>query len=59
VVIEQAKGVLAERAHVNLDDAFHARNHSRRLRDVAETVIAGSIAVEELVARSSGAPQAK
>jgi len=64
VVIEQAKGVLAERAGVNLDDAFHmlrgyARNHSRRLRDVAETVIAGSIAVEDLVATSSGAPQAR
>jgi AmiR/NasT family two-component response regulator len=59
VVIEQAKGVLAERARVNMDDAFHmlrsyARNHSRRLREVAESVIAESLPVEELVRRSSG-----
>jgi GAF domain-containing protein len=53
VVIEQAKGVLAERAQVNLDDAFgmlrgYARNHNSRLRDVAEAVIAGSVLIEEL-----------
>jgi AmiR/NasT family two-component response regulator len=53
VVIEQAKGVLAERAQVNLDDAFgmlrgYARNHNSRLRDVAEAVIAGNIVIDEL-----------
>ena len=53
VVIEQAKGVLAERAQVNLDDAFgmlrgYARNHNSRLRDVAEAVIAGNVVIGEL-----------
>jgi GAF domain-containing protein len=53
VVIEQAKGVLAERAKVNLDDAFgmlrgYARNHNSRLRDVAEAVIAGNVVIDEL-----------
>jgi transcriptional regulator with GAF, ATPase, and Fis domain len=55
VVIEQAKGVLAERAQVNLDDAFnmlrsHARNNNRRLRDVAEAFIEGRLVMEELAA---------
>jgi GAF domain-containing protein len=53
VVIEQAKGVLAERAQVNLDDAFgmlraYARKHNARLREVAESVIAGSVRIEDL-----------
>jgi AmiR/NasT family two-component response regulator len=53
VVIEQAKGVLAERAQVNLDDAFnmlrsYARNNNRRLRDVAEAFIEGRLVMEEL-----------
>jgi GAF domain-containing protein len=53
VVIEQAKGVLAERTQVNLDDAFrmlrtYARNHNRRLHDVATAVISSLISIEEL-----------
>jgi len=53
VVIEQAKGVLAERAQINLDEAFdllrtHARSHNRRLHDVATAVISSPITVEEL-----------
>jgi hypothetical protein len=44
VLIEQAKGVLAERLHVPVADAFtvlrnHARNTSRRLQDIATTVV--------------------
>jgi AmiR/NasT family two-component response regulator len=63
VVVEQAKGVLAERAQINVDDAFHvlrsyARNHASRLRDVAEVVIAGSISIKELGATNSRATQA-
>ncbi|HEY2667958.1 MAG TPA: GAF and ANTAR domain-containing protein [Actinomycetota bacterium] len=51
VVIEQAKGVLAERAQVNLDEAFgmlrgYARNHNSRLREVAEAVITGTVVIE-------------
>lgn len=46
VVIEQAKGVLAERAHVDMDHAFallrgQARRTNRRLTDLAQAVIEG------------------
>jgi GAF domain-containing protein len=48
VVIEQAKGVLAERAGVDLAEAFarmrhYARNHNHRLTDVAEAAVAGTL----------------
>jgi transcriptional regulator with GAF, ATPase, and Fis domain len=43
VVIEQAKGMLAEHAKVGMDEAFallrrHARNNNRKLTDVARAV---------------------
>jgi len=49
VVIEQAKGVVAERQGLDMDQAFarlrnHARNHNLRLVDVARDVIRGSLA---------------
>src|SRR6202011_1806405 len=61
VVIEQAKGVLAERTQVNLDDAFkmlrtYARNHNRRLHDVATAVISSLITIEELDPSRRAAP---
>ena len=48
VVIEQAKGVIAERAGVDLAEAFarlrrYARNHNLRLTDVAEAAINGTL----------------
>jgi GAF domain-containing protein len=48
VVIEQAKGVLAERAGVDLTEAFdrmrrYARNHNSRLTDVAEAAVADTL----------------
>ena len=48
VVIEQAKGVVAERDHVDMEQAFarlrgHARNNNRRLADVANDVIDGTL----------------
>ena len=48
IVIEQAKGVVAERQGLDMEQAFatlrnHARNHNRRLADVATDVIAGSL----------------
>ena len=48
VVIEQAKGVIAERAGVDLAEAFsrlrsYARNHNRRLTDVARAAIDGTL----------------
>lgn len=53
VIIEQAKGVLAERAQVNLDDAFnmlrsYARNNNRRLHDVATAVVSSLLSIEDM-----------
>ena len=44
VIIEQAKGVLAERRGIHVDEAFrvlrqHARSKGERLSDVARRVI--------------------
>jgi GAF domain-containing protein len=49
VVIEQAKGVLAERANISMDAAFvrlrgYARTNNLRLSDVAGDMIAGRLA---------------
>jgi GAF domain-containing protein len=48
VVIEQAKGIISERAGIQLDKAFsrlraHARNHNLRLTDVARAAIDGTL----------------
>ena len=48
VVIEQAKGVISERAGVDLAEAFarlraYARNHNRRLTDVAQAATDGAL----------------
>lgn len=49
IVIEQAKGMVAERLGLDMEQSFtslrnHARNHNLRLADVASAVIAGGIA---------------
>jgi GAF domain-containing protein len=51
IVIEQAKGVLAERLGENMEEAFarmrsHARNHNLKLADVADSIISGTANVE-------------
>jgi GAF domain-containing protein len=51
IVIEQAKGVIAERAGIDTDEAFkrlrqHARNNNLRLADVAAAVASGTLAVD-------------
>jgi GAF domain-containing protein len=53
VAIEQAKGVLAERLAVPVEDAFtlmrrHARNNRRRLDAVAKAVVHGTMTATEL-----------
>ncbi len=58
IVIEQAKGVVAERLGLEMNQAFaalrnHARNHNLRLSTVAEHVIAGTISAATLNAPSS------
>jgi transcriptional regulator with GAF, ATPase, and Fis domain len=47
VLIEQAKGVLAERLHLDLADAFtllrgSARSHNRRLSELAQAIVDGT-----------------
>ena len=47
VIIEQAKGVLAERGAVDMDEAFallraYARKTQQRLADLARTVVEGA-----------------
>jgi hypothetical protein len=48
VIIEQAKGILSERGHIGLDEAFarlraHARATQQRLSDVARRVTDGTL----------------
>jgi GAF domain-containing protein len=58
IVIEQAKGVLAERGDLTMDDAFqvlrkHARDHNLRLHDVARGIVERTIDVNAML----GAPR--
>jgi GAF domain-containing protein len=53
IAIEQAKGVVAERLNLDMEQAFsalrsHARNHNLRLADVAEAVIGGTLVTSAL-----------
>jgi GAF domain-containing protein len=59
VMIEQAKGVLAERAHISVDAAFarmraHARDHNRRLSDIAQDLIDGRLDAGALAKTAPG-----
>jgi hypothetical protein len=58
IVIEQAKGMIAERAHVDMDDAFSrlrafARNNNRGLTEVADALVAGTIGLDAFGERRS------
>ena len=49
IVIEQAKGMVAERLGLDMEQAFarlrtHSRNHNLRLVDLCDAIIAGAIA---------------
>ena len=64
IVIEQAKGMVAEHAGLDMDQAFtalrtYARNHNRPLADVAEVVIGGSLAPSALGSVARPRPPAR
>ncbi len=53
IVIEQAKGVLAQARGISIDEAFqlirdYSRRHSRRLGDTAHTIITDLASMPEL-----------
>ena len=53
IAIEQAKGMIAERARLDMDQAFkrlrsYARNNNRGLTEVAEAISSGTLAVDSL-----------
>jgi len=57
VVIEQAKGVLAERNAVHMNASFealrqYARNHNLKLTELALAVVRGDVEPGAIVARS-------
>ena len=59
VIIEQAKGKLAERLSLDMDQAFtilrdHARASNRKLSDLARAVVAGT---EDVTALSEHSPR--
>jgi GAF domain-containing protein len=61
IVIEQAKGMVAERSGVDMEQAFstlrnHARNHNLRLVDIARDVIDGTLAAAALDRPSPAQP---
>ena len=54
VIIEQAKGVLAERGSLDMDTAFallrhYARDHNLHLREVARSVVEGALETDEVI----------
>ena len=63
IVIEQAKGMVAERENLDMEQAFallrnHARNHNLRLVDVAGAIIRGTLAPSTLDQPRVGRPTA-
>ncbi len=53
ITIEQAKGVIAERAGIDMDEAFarlrsFARSHNQKLTDMARAVVASTLSDDEL-----------
>jgi transcriptional regulator with GAF, ATPase, and Fis domain len=64
VVIEQAKGVLTERLHIDAQEAFdmlrtYARRHNQRIAGVAREIIDGTIDITQLwIPQTAGAEDA-
>jgi GAF domain-containing protein len=58
IVIEQAKGMIAERSKVDMDEAFsrlrtYARNHNLGLTSLAEALVAGTTNVDVIADRTN------
>jgi hypothetical protein len=63
IVIEQAKGVLAERGNLGMEQAFdrlrrYARNTNTRLTDVARRVVEGTLDSHNVLTHPAGPPPA-
>jgi GAF domain-containing protein len=61
IIIEQAKGVLAERGGLDMDQAFrqlrmHARSHNVRLSEIAHHVVTGELDAQTVLAGGPSAP---
>jgi len=61
VAIEQAKGVLAERQGIGMEEAFarirnHATSHGLRLADVAQAIVSGTLPTAMLGVSVDGRP---
>lgn len=61
IIIEQAKGMLSERAGLDMDHAFgalreYARGHNRLLADVARDFVSGKLSTMALQVRRPDAP---
>jgi GAF domain-containing protein len=61
ILIEQAKGIVAEHNHVCIDAAFqllrgYARHHNRRLRQTAQEIINGNLPTDALTRPTRGQP---
>lgn len=59
VIIEQAKGVLAERGNLSMDAAFtrlrgHARGHNQPLSQLARQIVDGTLPADALLASTQG-----
>jgi len=62
IAIEQAKGMIAERGHIDMDEAFnrlraYARSHNRGLTEVAQALVVGSLTVDTVAARRTSPPK--
>jgi GAF domain-containing protein len=61
IVLEQAKGIVAERAGCELGEAYqllrwYARNHNRALRVVAAAVVSGDLSASDLAPPGTSPP---
>ncbi|HSP28412.1 MAG TPA: GAF and ANTAR domain-containing protein [Ilumatobacteraceae bacterium] len=61
IAIEQAKGMLAERNNIDMDESFsrlrnYARSNNLGLTNVAESIVAGTVAVDAIAAQRTPPP---